>query len=281
VNFLAPASGSKRNEYLPDEEGTLATVIAGPGPSSTKRHPFAPRHAWDRYFFLTYVAIIWVGILAGFVPEIVRHVASNDRAFPIIIHVHGVTFVSWLILLTVQALLIRNHRLKLHRALGVAGPFLAGTMIIVGLVTSLTMDRIELPTPQGDPQFLSIQLLDLTEFGILAFAAYAARNLPSAHKRLILLATLSIADAGFARWLGPSLHFGEGVLSSYVELFLPTSLLVIGIGAYDLVTRRRLHPAYVAGATLIIASQFTASWLYHNAAWTGLATSVVKAWPFT
>lgn len=258
----------------------MATVIASPG-GATKRHTFAPRHPWDRYFFLAYVAIIWVGILAGFVPEIVKHVSSNDPAFPIIIHVHGAVFVSWLLLLTLQALLIRTHQLKLHRRIGVVGPYLAGTMLIVGLITSLTMDRLELTGPESNPGFLSVQLLDLTEFGILAFAAYAARNLPSAHKRLILLATLSIADAGFARWLGPSLEFGHGAFYSFVDLFLPTCLLVLGIGAYDLVTRRRLHPAYVAGATLIIGSQITASWLYHDAAWTRFATGVIKMWPFT
>jgi hypothetical protein len=261
--------------------GTLATVIVGPGPRPTKRHPFAPRHPWDRSFFLGYVAIIWVGILAGFVPEIVKHVASNDPAFPVIIHVHGVVFVSWLVLLTVQALLIRTHQLKLHRRIGVVGPYLAGTMVIIGLLTSLTMDRLELVGPESNPGFLSVQLFDLTEFGILAFAAYAARNLPAAHKRLILLATLSIADAGFARWLGPSLEFGHGALYSFIDLFLPTTLLVLGIGVYDLITRRRLHPAYVAGASLIIVSQVTASSLYHDATWTRLSTSVIQAWPFT
>ena len=258
----------------------MATIIAGPGPSPEKRHPFAPRHAWDRNFFLAYVAIIWVGILAGFVPEIVRHVTSGAPAFPPIIHVHGVVFVSWLILLTVQALLIRNRQVRLHQRLGVAGPILAGTMVIVGLATSLTMDKLELPTPDGNPGFLSIQVLDMLEFGTLAFAAVAARKMPSAHKRLILLATLSIADAGFARWLGPSLHFSDSALSIYIELFLPTALLVLGIGAYDLVTRRRLHPAYVAGAGLIFTGQITASLLDHNAAWTKVASSIIRSWPF-
>jgi hypothetical protein len=258
----------------------LATVIAAPGPSPEKRHPFAPRHAWDRTFFLSYVAIIWVGILAGFVPEMVRHATSNAPAYPPIIHVHGVVFVSWLVLLTVQALLIRNRQVRLHRRIGVAGAVLAPTMVVVGLITSLTIDRLELATPKEDPAFLSIQLFDLLEFGTLAIAALAARKVPSAHKRLILLATLSIADAGFARWLGSSLHFGEGVLFSYVELFLPTGLLVLGIGAYDMVTRRRLHPAYVAGAALIFTGQLTACWLYHDAAWKAAATGVIRSWPF-
>ena len=258
----------------------MATVIAAPRPSAKKRNPFAPKHAWDRNFVLTYVAIIWVGILAGFVPEIVEHARSNAPAYPAIIHVHGVTFVSWLVLLTIQALLIRNRQVRLHRRLGFAGAVLAPTMVLVGLVTSLTIDRLELPTSKADPAFLSIQLFDLLEFGTLAIAALAARKLPSAHKRLVLLATLSIADAGFARWLGSSLHFGEGVLFSYVELFLPTGLLILGIGAYDMLTRRRLHPAYVAGAALIFTGQLTACWLYHEAVWKAAATGVIHAWPF-
>jgi len=258
----------------------LATVIAAPGPSPKKRNSFAPRHAWDRSFFLAYVAIIWVGILAGFVPEMVEHARSNAPPYPTIIHVHGVTFVSWLLLLTIQALLIRNRQMRLHRRLGLAAAILAPTMVVVGLVTSLTIDRLEMSTSKADPAFLSIQLFDLLEFGTLAIAALAARKLPSAHKRLILLATLSIADAGFARWLGSSLHFGEGVLFSYVELFLPTGLLVLGIGGYDLMTRRRLHPAYVAGAALIVTGQLTACWLYHDASWTAVATGVIRAWPF-
>lgn len=258
----------------------MATVIAGPGPSPQKRHPFAPRHAWDRHFFIAYIGIIWVGILSGFVPEIIAHVASGAPAFPIVIHVHGVVFVGWLVLLTIQALLIRNRQVKLHRRLGLAGAVLAGAVVIVGLVTALTMDKLQLPTPKGDAAFLSVQLLDIFEFGALAFAAIAARKLPAAHKRLILLATLSIADAGFARWLGSSLHFGEGVLFSFIELFLPTALLVLGIGAYDLATRRRLHPAYVAGAALVLSGQLASSWLYHDAAWAAAATRIIRSWPF-
>jgi hypothetical protein len=258
----------------------LATIFATPRPSPDKRHPFAPRHAWDRNFILAYLAVIWVGILAGFVPEMVKHATSSAPAYPIIIHVHGIFFVSWLLLLTTQTLLIRNRQVRLHRRLGIAGPFLAGAMVVIGFMTALTMDKLELPTAQGDPGFLSIQVLDLVEFGTLAFAAYAARKLPSAHKRLILLATLSIADAGFARWLGGSLHFGDGVLFSFVELFLPTALLILGIGGYDLVTRKRLHPAYVAGAALVFTGQLTACWLYHDAAWKGVATGVIRAWPF-
>jgi hypothetical protein len=39
------------------------------------------------------------------------------------------------------------------------------------------------------------------------------------------------------------------------------------LGAYDLATRKRLHPAYVAGAAWILANELAAAWLYFSPAW--------------
>jgi hypothetical protein len=39
------------------------------------------------------------------------------------------------------------------------------------------------------------------------------------------------------------------------------------LGAYDLVTRRRLHPAYVVGAVWMITLQLTAQAGLHSLAW--------------
>jgi hypothetical protein len=87
--------------------------------------PFAPLHPWDRNFFLLYVLLLWCGILGGFVPEIVQHVAQNKPPFPLIVHVHVVVFLGWLAVLTAQVLLIRRRRADLHRKLGEAAMALA------------------------------------------------------------------------------------------------------------------------------------------------------------
>jgi hypothetical protein len=256
----------------------LATTAARAGPP--RPAPFPIHHRWDRNFFLVYVALIWVGIIAGFVPEMINHVTSGAPAYPIIIHVHGALFVSWVVLLTTQVLLIRNRKLRLHKKLGLASVALIPLMVVVGVATGLTMHKLQLGTPQADSPFLSVQLLDMIGFAALATAAVSARKSPSAHKRLILLATLSIADAGFARWLGADLHFGDGPVFFWIELYLPTAVLILGIGAYDWVTRRRVHPAWVAGAAWIFTEQLTAAWLYFNPAWKVLTMAAVHAWPW-
>jgi uncharacterized membrane protein YozB (DUF420 family) len=250
-------------------------AIAGIAPR--KRAPFAPYHKWDRNFFLTYVALLWLGILGGFVPEIVAHVAKHKPPFPLIIHLHAVTFVGWLAVLTAQVLLIRRRRAGLHRKVGTAAMWLAGLMVVVGPTTAIYMQRYHWGTPESDPPFLAIQLTDILAFAVLASAAFVLRNDSAAHKRLILLATLYISDAGFARLFGDGVHglLGSGFWPLFATLYLANDLLIAGMGAYDLATRKRLHPAYAAGVAFIFALQITAVFLDRSTAWKPIALLLI------
>jgi hypothetical protein len=85
----------------------------------------------------------------------------------------------------------------------------------------------------------------------------------------MLLATIMISDAGFARWLAGPIHgvFGNSLLPYMPEFYLANDSLIVMLGAYDLITRRRLHPAYIAGALWILAVQLTVGYLYHAPWW--------------
>jgi hypothetical protein len=136
-------------------------------------------------------------------------------------------------------------------------------------------------TPERRPHFLAIEWSNIIEFAGLAAAAVVARNRPSAHKRLILLATLSLTPAAFNRAIGkPLLHplLGNGIWQTWVQIFAATDLLVVGVGLYDWWTRRRVHSAWLFGALWILAGQLTASWLFYNPAWKMMATSILRAW---
>jgi hypothetical protein len=224
--------------------------------------------------------LIWAAILTGFVPEIVRHYAKGAPPQPLMVRLHGTAFVGWLVLLTTQVLLIRNRKVRLHRRVGMAGAALAVLMVVLGLAASFVTQNRDLGTPRADPGFLSVQLIDMIEFGGLVIAAISARNQPAAHKRLILLATLSLVDAGFARFMATPLFalLGDGAWQFWVSLFSGNAALIVGIGAYDWITRRRLLPAYVFGTLWIFTGQITASWLYYNPAWKSLATTIIRMW---
>jgi hypothetical protein len=51
--------------------------------------------------------------------------------------------------------------------------------------------------------------------------------------------------------------------------------LILGLGAYDLITRGRLLPAYVAGAVGIATIQAGAISLYLNPLWKPIASSLI------
>lgn len=236
---------------------------------------FAPFHRWDRNFFLFMVALIWLGILMGFVPDIIRHVQTHKPPYPLVVHVHAFVFVSWLLLLTTQVLLIRSGHVDIHRRLGVAGMLLAPLMIVLGLATSVIVDYLQFPLNHDSP-FLAIQLADLTNFGTLAIAALLLRGTPSAHKRLMILATIFISDAGFARWWGPELaQLGNGFWANWVQDYMSDFLLVAIFATYDLITRRRLHPAFIAGALFGLAVEVIAVWAYVSPWWKPIATHLI------
>lgn len=259
----------------------MATSITATATPQRARRPFPARRPADYKFFLTYVVLIWLAVLAGFVPDIIEHIRTGLAPYPISVHVHAVVSVAWLALLTSQTLLIRKRKVELHRKLGIAGAVLAAAVVFVGFWAALSVESLALGTPRARPPFLAIELSSMIGFAVLAIAAISARRRPSAHKRLVLLATLSLTPAAFARaikrTLLPSL-LGNGVWQTYVELFAATTLMVLGIGVYDWWTRRRVHPAWTFGALWILVGQLTATWLYYNSTWKDIATSILRAW---
>ena len=129
---------------------------------------------------------------------------------------------------------------------------------------------------------LSLQFIDMLAFAGLVAAAFLARKQPAAHKRLILLATFAVCDAGFnlllgsggapLPWLGELFHRGgggpwAGFWADLVALRLGPFVLILGLGVYDWITRRRLHPAYVAGAAGLVLLQVASVALMVDPLW--------------
>ncbi|MGH8318569.1 MAG: hypothetical protein ACREUL_11410 [Steroidobacteraceae bacterium] len=254
----------------------LPTEVVAPPQGGRIWRQFADHRRRDRNFFLLMVALIWLGILMGFVPEIVGRARAHNP-FPAVVYFHGAVFVGWLCLLTVQVLLIRSRRVDLHRELGMAGTALYGAMIVLGITTSVVVDHDLFATPHSDPSFLSIQFADMLAFAVLGGGAIALRKKPDAHKRLIILATICIADAGFSRWWAPGLAkiLGDGYWGNWAQLYLSDFLLITMLGTYDLISRRRLYSAYIFGAAWGLGLEFAAVWMYLSPWWKPVATVLI------
>jgi len=234
-----------------------------------------PPRDTDRNAILALVVLIWVGVLMGFGGEIL---SNPSRVYLPIVHVHAAVFVGWLVLVTVQALLVRRGDVALHRRLGLVGAAWAGVMVVLGPATAIMVDAAKFAAKGRAPIFMSVQFADMVAFATLIGAGLLLRSRPDYHRRLMLLGTLFISDAGSSRWLGDSIQAamgGEGFWPFWGSLYLPNVVLLLGFGVYEVATRRRLHPAYLGGAAWFLAVQLGAVALYFNPAWKPISMKLI------
>jgi hypothetical protein len=189
-------------------------------------------------------------ILAGFAHTYGPKVATGTPPVPAIVHVHAALFTAWLALLLVQVRLV-GRRIELHRRLGAAMVALAALMLVAGTATAVVVTRgghrgipgLEFDAPAG---FLLLNVASIAVFSILVGLGWVYRRRPQAHKRLMLTATVGgLMPPGIARL---PLVAGTPVVPALVVLFL------LAGPVYDLVTRRRVHPAYGFGVALTLAT---------------------------
>lgn len=205
----------------------------------------------ERLFYTGMAAAFVLTVFAGFARTYYLRPYFGAASLSPLLHLHGVVFTSWLVLLLTQTALVAANRTGTHRRLGVAGGVLAVLMVLVGCATAIIRAKI-VEVPPGSPSplaFLTIPLGDMLMFGSLVGAGFYYRRRPDVHKRLMLLATVAILPAATARLpfafiqeTGPLAFFG------LADLFIVACLL------YDLFTRGRPHRATVWGGLAIIIS---------------------------
>jgi hypothetical protein len=239
--------------------------------------PFPIQHRWDRTFFLTCAVMAWIAILRGFGPELYGHFIGASPFPPLIVHFHAAAFFGWLILFTTQIWLIRSKRLALHRRLGLMAAALVPIMVVLGLITNTVMQRRHFEAGRPELDFMIVPISDMVLFGSLAVAGLLLRRNPATHKRLMLLATVCVLDAGFGRWFAPwiSSHFGDGYFGFLAQLYLGGDAIVLAAVLYDVVTRRRVHPVYLAAVPWILSVQAATSAIYHAPGWLPIARSLI------
>ena len=228
--------------------------------------------AYDRLFYGGMAVTMALVVFVGFAPSYyLRAFYDNPVTFTgkttltPLVHGHGALFTVWVVLFVAQTALIASHRVRTHRRLGIAGAVVGAAMIVVGLKTMIASAALGGTAPGIDPlSFMAIPFVDMVLFATYLGSALWLRRNKEAHKRLMLLAYISIITAAVARWpwvrpLGPLVFFG-----------LSSLLLVAGI-AYDAASRRRIHPVYIWGGGLLLLSVPGRLALSGTAAWMAFA----------
>lgn len=234
-------------------------------------------------FFVWAAAACALVAFGGFAPTYWLQLPAGTFVGPPLLHLHGALFFAWTVLLLSQATLAANGRFSHHRAWGLAGIALASAMVVVGMAAAIGTLNAGLAAGYGD-RSRAFMVLPVSAIGLfVGFVVAAVANIkrPEAHKRLMVLATLSLLQAAMGRIFfvivtggGPGLRPGLGppppLAIGLVPSLIPELLIVAGI-IYDWRVRGRPHPAWLIGAAVITTVVVTRGIVANTPAWLAIA----------
>ncbi len=225
----------------------------------------------ERCFFMGMAVLLLATVSLGFAKT--YYLAGMFKA-PLpswVIHVHAVAFTSWIVLLIVQTSLVSAGRVDIHRRLGMVGFGLACVMVVLGVMAGTDLLRRGGAALGADAKaFYAATLGDMLIFGVLVFLAYWARCKPAVHKRLIVIATITLMQAAINRWPFEVLEREPFLIDVIPSLFV---LLLV---AYDLWSLRRVHRATLWGGLFLIVMQELEVPIGRTAAWQSFASWVLE-----
>ena len=225
---------------------------------------------YDRQFYTGMALAAAVVVFVGFSPTFYLRGSSQSTSLPPFLLIHGTLFTTWIALFIAQTSLVAVRRTNVHRKLGWATAALAAVMVVVGTTTGIVAMQGHFPD-QGDValSFLTTPLFSMVAFATLVGAAIRFRRDPQTHKRLMILATISILDAAVARLPFAFLRSSDWNYIPTTDLFLAAAIL------YDFVSRRSVHRAYIWGGALLVVEQALRIPVGETEAWKTIARMII------
>ncbi|MEP6689245.1 MAG: hypothetical protein ABJC36_12925 [Gemmatimonadales bacterium] len=220
----------------------------------------------DRRFFTGMAVAALLTAVIGFAPTYYLRSMVGGPPLSTLLHVHGLLFTAWLLLFLAQTSLVAAQRTDLHRRLGLAVVILAPLLLVVGWLTAIDAARRGV-TPPGGPHplaFLAVPLGTLVVFAMLVIPGLRYRRRSETHKRLMLLATISLLTPAIARFR----YYGLG---GTVIPIVGTCAFVLVCMAYDRWSHGRVHPVLVWGGVLLMISLPGRFALGQTGAWRSIA----------
>ena len=222
--------------------------------------------------FYPWIALVaCLVVLAGFSRTYYLKTVFGTPELPPLRHIHGLVMTLWFALFFVQTTLVAKGRTDLHRRLGILGALWAVLVVVVGVITAIDAGRRGASPGPPPLMFLVVPLGDMLVFSILAGTGLALRRRSDFHKRLMLVATLSMLPAAIAR-----IPLAVVQANRPLVPFGLTDIIILTCVAYDTWTHRRLHPALGWAALLVVASHPLRFMLAQTDAWMRFATWVTQ-----
>lgn len=210
----------------------------------------------ERRFFTGMAIAMAAAAFIGFAPT--YYLAAWNDAPPLTpsVHLHGALNTGWMLLLVIQTSLIAVDRRDIHKLTGAAGIALAPAILASGVFVAINSERrVHTDANAGtfaDPYvFLIFPLVGVVLFALFVALGALNRSHPDAHKRLMLLATMSLLVPALARIVARVTTAVPQVIGAMILV----DVFLVALVAYDLTSRGRLHPATLWGGGFLLVSE--------------------------
>jgi hypothetical protein len=209
----------------------------------------------------------------GFAPTYWLPMATKTLKAGPIVHVHGALFFGWSLYLVWQTWLAASGRVARHRAVGMIGVSFATAMTIFGTLVAIhaMQGAAAIGMRSEGIAFAIVPLGGIAFFAVTFALAVANVRRPELHKRLVMLAAISILDAAIARWfmtlLAPPGAVGPPPVAVAIPPALVAWLLVVVAMIHDWRSRGRPHPVYLIGGAALLAVKLLSLPISGSQAW--------------
>jgi hypothetical protein len=162
----------------------------------------------SRYFYFQMSLFCAAVAFLGFWPSYWGRMAAGTLHEAPVSHLHGIIFFGWSLYIVYQSWLGASGQVARHRAVGLIGVSFATAMVIFGvMVTIQFMHELQAGGKADYAVMLaSISLSNIALFAGLIVASLMNIRRPEWHKRLMIMAAISILGAPLARPLMVNLH---------------------------------------------------------------------------
>jgi hypothetical protein len=247
-------------------------MVAVPSQSVPRRTP--------GFYFGFAIACALVAFL-GFAPTYWLPLLSGSLQIPPLVHLHAALQFGWVLLFIAQAGLAGSGRLALHRVLGPFGVMLAAALLVFGVIAAIHSFHLQAAAGHAEQAraFMIAPISNILFFAACVGIAASQFRQPEIHKRLMVLATVSVLTPAIARVFLIAITGGTTIAPPPIEVTIVpsmvTNLLLVVAMVHDRRAHGRVHRVYWIGGGLLLATQLLRIPFAHTPLWRSIADGLI------
>ena len=225
-----------------------------------------PSNYRSHIFYAATAVVFAVSIFVGFSRTYYLRALFGTPQLSTLAHIHGAVFTLWTLFFVGQTLLVLAGRIDIHRRIGWAGSVCALGIVVLGSVMTFHSVRAGYASGRPRMELLLINgIIDLVLFCGFFACALIFRSKKETHKRLMMLAMVSLIIPALGRFPIPS----------RMIIWVICAFSLTGV-IYDLVFLRRLYLVSIIGALLINVASPLRFIIANTKTWQSFARWVIQ-----